>query len=195
MPSTAACSPGPRMSCGSRVVMDQHRASQWEKGDHWPLSLISGNIQTLDPGNVGWDREEGKVAFVSTSELCLTPYLLVVMFKQCAHGHKLNTFSVHTAHEYEKSVLRFSILSGCLYEFRVCFFATGDKYTCTKSTDFTPDCARGGRIRAVIFHNYTQLPLVHLSGSFHESKCRTVLRICTLAHHLHTGNFSNTSKQ
>lgn len=36
------------------------------------------------------------------------------------------------------------------------FVATRDKYTCTKPTGWSLDCASGSRIRAVIFHIYTQ---------------------------------------
>lgn len=81
-----------------------------------------------------------------------------------------------------KYILQHSIrLHVCMYVRSV---ATRDKYTCTEPTGSSPDCARGGRIKSVIFHVYIRPTWVYLTGRFYEDKCYIVpclsLYVCTL---------------
>lgn len=74
------------------------------------------------------------------------------------------------------------VIQFCLH---VCLNATGDKYTCTKLTGLSLDCARGGRIRAVIFHLYTQPSWVYLKGrSAWFYVCLQVSIVCLLSLHM-----------
>lgn len=79
-----------------------------------------------------------------------------------------------------KCILQHSIrLHVCMY---VRFVATSDKYTCSEPTGSSLDCARGVRIRAVIFHIYTQPTWVYLEEHFYEDKCYIVPCVCLCVH-------------
>lgn len=98
-----------------------------------------------------------------------------------AHGHvqKFHAYA-HKLNMFQYSLLR-SACHVCMY---VRFVTTRDKYTCSKPTGWSLDCARSSRIRAVIFHIYTLPTWVYLEGRFYEDKCPTVpcvfVCVCTV---------------
>lgn len=101
-----ACSPGPRTSCGDGVVMVQHRTSQCERGDHWPLSPYLSDHTHPCSRECRWGREMTRECCFCLLQNCLWVYVYVLTFTwrvcvligTCIHyGHIFYLHSIETS--------------------------------------------------------------------------------------------------